>query len=189
MGHEGMAWLERPERQLEERPDLLTPLLQLRSGETVADVGAGSGYYTRRLARAVGGEGRVYAVDIQPEMLRELEARLGREGITNVLTRLGTEIDPGLAPRSRDLVLPVDVYHELSHPYEMMQAVCRALKPGGRLVLVEYRANDPAVPIKPLHTMTEAQVRKEMAVHPLAWSQTLETLPWQLVYVFVREPH
>jgi ubiquinone/menaquinone biosynthesis C-methylase UbiE len=180
MGHEGASWLEREERQQEERPDRLLDLLALRPGDVVADVGAGSGYHTRRMARQVGPEGRVYAVDVQPEMLEILSGRLREEGITNVVTVLGSTADPHLPDASVDVVLMVDVYHELSEPYEMMTALCRALKPGGRVVLVEYRAGDAEVPIKPLHTMTETQVRREMALHPVRWERTVsDMLPWQ----------
>jgi SAM-dependent methyltransferase len=186
MGHAGIAWLERAERQTEERPDLLLPLLKLKPGARVADVGAGSGYHTRRLARAVGREGKVYAVDIQPEMLASLSERMREAGITNVVPVLGNEKEPKLPVNSLDLVLLVDVYHEFSYPFEMMQAICDSLRPGGRVALVEFRANDPAVPIKALHTMTETQVRKEMAVHPLQWVETLDGLPWQTVIVFMK---
>jgi predicted methyltransferase len=184
MGHPGRAWLERPERIEEERPDLLIPMLGLKPGDVVADVGAGTGYHSRLLARAVAPGGTVYAVDVQPEMLETLDAILTGAGITNVHPVLGTVTDPRLPERSLDLILMVDVYHEFSHPYEMIQGVCRALKPGGQLVVVEFRAHDPHVPIKPLHTMTESQVRREMAVHPLGWTRTVDTLPWQTVICF-----
>jgi ubiquinone/menaquinone biosynthesis C-methylase UbiE len=180
MGHEGAPWLERVEREEEERPDRLLELLALEPGAVVADVGAGSGYYTRRLAKAVGPSGKVVAVDVQPEMLEILIDQLESEGITNVAPVLGTITDPRLPEASLDVILMVDVYHEFSHPYEMMSALCRALKPGGRMVLVEYRAEDPNVPIKPAHKMTEVQVRREMALHPLRWERTVsDQLPWQ----------
>ena len=180
MGHEGAPWLERVERQEEERPDRLLELLALEPGAVVADVGAGSGYYTRRLAKAVGQSGKVYAVDVQPEMLEILIAQLKSEGITNVVPVLGSITDPRLSAESLDLVIMVDVYHEFSRPYEMMAALCQALKPDGRMVLVEYRAEDPKVPIKRLHKMTEVQVRREMALHPLRWERTVsDQLPWQ----------
>lgn len=184
MSHLGADWLERPERQQEERPDLLIDALKLKAGDAVADIGAGSGYLTRRLAKAVGSRGTVYATDIQPEMLDRLRASLHSEGITNVTTVLGGETDPRLPAETLDLAILVDVYHEFSHPYEMLAGVCRALKPGGRLVFVEYRAEDPTVPIKPLHKMTEAQVRREAAVHPLRWVETLDVLPRQHLIVF-----
>lgn len=186
MGHRGAAWLERPERQREEEPEKLLDSLELKSGMVVADIGAGSGYFTRRLAKRVGPAGRVYAVDVQPEMLRFLKADLNRRGIENVNIRLGVATEPRLAEDSIDLALMVDVYHEFSHPYEMLEALCRALKPGGRLVFVEYRAEDPFVPIKPLHKMTETQVRKEAAAHPLKWMHTFGELPRQHVIIFRR---
>lgn len=184
MSHLGADWLERPERQVEERPDLLIDALKLTPGSVVADIGAGSGYLTRRLAKAVGSRGKVYATDIQPEMLDRLRTNLRAEGLTNVTTVLGGETDPGLPAATLDLAIMVDVYHEFSHPYEMLAGLCRALKPDGRLVFVEYRAEDPTVPIKPLHKMTETQVRREAAVHPLQWIETLDVLPRQHLIIF-----
>lgn len=189
MGHQGALWLERSEREQEEKPSLVLELLALKPGAVVADIGAGSGYYTRRLARAVGPEGTVFAVEIQPEMLGILTNRLGAEGITNVVPVLGSVIDPRLPVESIDVVLMVDVYHEFAYPYEMMEAISRALKPGGRVVLVEYRAEDPAVPIKELHKMSEAQVRREMNIHPLDWERTVsDRLPWQHYIEFRKQP-
>ena len=188
MGHEGADWLERPERETEEKGDLLIEALKVKPGEVVADIGAGTGYHTRRLARKVGSSGKVLAVDIQPEMLVLLTNKLSAAGITNVQPVLGTLTDPKLPSASVDLVLMVDVYHELSHPFEMMEAVCKALKPGGRVAFVEFRAEDPTVPIKPVHKMTQAQVRKEMSVHPLSWIETLPDLPWQHVVLFQKVP-
>ncbi len=160
-------------------------LLALKPGEVVADIGAGSGYYTRRMAQAVGQTGRVYAVDIQPEMLQILTNKLTAEGITNVVTALGTEQDPKLPAGQIDVALMVDVYHEFSYPYEMVGAICKALKPGGRIVFVEYRGESRWVPIKEHHKMTEAQVRKEMEPHPLKWERTVsDKLPWQHFIVF-----
>lgn len=184
MSHAGADWLERPEREVEEAPKRVLAALELQPGLVVADLGAGTGYYTRRLARAVGPAGRVYAVDIQPEMLEHLRRHLAAANLSNVVTVLGTETDPRLPAASLDLVLMVDVYHELAWPHEMLAALCRALKPGGRLVFVEYRAEDPAVPIKPLHKMTEGQIRREAAGHPLAWERTDSTLPWQHLVIF-----
>ena len=188
MGHESAAWLERPERIAEEQPDQLVGLLNLRRGETVADIGAGTGYFTRRLAQAVGPTGRVLAEDVQPEMLTLLTNLTVRLGLTNITPVLGTVTDPRLPAASVDLALMVDVYHEFDLPYEMVQAICLALKPGGRLVLVEYRGEDPYVPIKPLHKMTEVQVKREMSVLPLYWSQTIERLPRQHIIVFRKRP-
>jgi len=183
----GADWLERPERVEEERPDLLLSALDLKAGMTVADIGAGTGYYSWRMAQRVGGRGTVYAVDIQPEMIKLLEQQMSKRGAANVKAVLGTLTDPGLPLASIDLALMVDVYHELEYPHEMLAAIVRALKPGGRLVFVEFRGGDAAVPIKPLHTMSEAQVRKEVAVHALEWSKTARGLPWQHAVVF-RKP-
>jgi SAM-dependent methyltransferase len=188
MGHESADWLERPERVAEEQPDQLVGLLNLRRGETVADIGAGTGYFTRRLAQAVGPRGRVLAEDVQPEMIALLKNITARLGFTNVTPVLGTITDPRLPAASVDLALMVDVYHEFDMPYEMMQAICLALKPGGRLVLVEYRGEDPRVPIKPLHKMAEVQVKREMSVLPLDWAQTIERLPRQHIIVFRKRP-
>jgi SAM-dependent methyltransferase len=188
MGHEAGDWLERPERQKEERTDLLVPALKLKTGDVVADIGCGSGYYTRRLAKAVGINGTVFAVDIQQEMLDLLTNRLAGEKIFNVKPILGTITDPKLPTASVDLILMVDVYHEFDYPFEMVAAMCKALKPGGRIAFVEYRAEDPAVPIKRVHKMSEAQVRKEMSVQPLDWVETIETLPQQHIIVFRKPP-
>jgi SAM-dependent methyltransferase len=187
MGHEGADWLERPEREKEERPDLLLAALMLKPGQAVADIGAGSGYYTRRLAGLVGESGVVYAVDIQPEMLELLDRKMAEAKIHNVKPVLGTITDAKLPRASVDLVLMVDVYHEFDHPYEMMLGLCAALKPGGRVVFVEFRGEDPKVPIKRLHKMTEAQVRKEMAAMPLEWVRTDEAMPRQHIIIFQRK--
>jgi SAM-dependent methyltransferase len=184
MGHQGADWLERPERDQEERPDLLLPALKLKPGDAVADIGAGTGFYTRRLAQLVGEQGSVYAVDIQPEMLELLTNKMTELKLHNVKPCLGTLTDPKLPRGTIDLVLMVDVYHEFDHPFEMMQAISKALKPGGRVVFVEFRAEDPAVPIKPVHKMTEAQVRKEMKVQPFEWVESNEILPRQHIIVF-----
>jgi ubiquinone/menaquinone biosynthesis C-methylase UbiE len=184
MGHQAADWLDRPEREAEEAPTMLIQALKLRPGDRVGDVGAGSGYLTFRMARKVGPRGRVYAVDIQPEMLALIRQRGAKQGLRNVVPVLGTITDPKLPAGVLDLILMVDVYHELSHPWEMTRSMLRALKPGGRLVLVEYRAEDPNVPIKPVHKMTEAQVRKELGVHPARWVHTLDVLPRQHILVF-----
>jgi precorrin-6B methylase 2 len=187
MGHLGAGWLERAEREEEERTDLLLETLRLRSGDVVADFGAGSGYFTWRIAQRVGPSGRVYAVEVQPLMLELLQANLTRRGLADrMLPVLGTASDPKLPEASCDLILLVDVYHELEFPFEVTAALARALKPGGRLVLVEYRGEDPEVPIKPLHKMTVAQVRRELAVHPLEFVENLGVLPRQHLLVFRR---
>ena len=184
MGHQGADWLERPERESEEKPELLMKALKLKPGDAVADIGAGTGYYSRRLARAVGTNGVVYAVEIQQEMLDILTNKMESIGIHNVKPVLGEITDPKLAPDSVDLILMVDVYHEFDYPREMVSAMVRDLKPGGRMVFVEFRGEDPKVPIKRLHKMTEAQVRKEMAAFPLKWVETSEVLPIQHIIIF-----
>ncbi len=188
MGHQAADWLERPERQEEERPDLLLPALKLQRGDAVADIGAGTGYYSWRIAEKIGDKGRVYAVEIQQEMLDLLAQKMAERKIINVKGVLGTIADPRLPTNAVDLVLMVDVYHEFSHPYEMMQGICKALKPGGRVAFVEFRAEDPKVPIKEVHKMSTAQVRKEMAVHPLEWVETSSVLPWQHIIIFRKRP-
>ncbi len=186
MGHAGSSWLERPERQAEERPDLLLSALKIKPGDKVADIGAGTGYHTRRMGELVGPGGTVFAVDIEPEMIESLKAGALAIGLHNVKPILGTLRSPRLPPDSLDLVLMVDVYHELEFPFEMLQEICRSLKPGGRVALVEFRGEDPNVPIKALHKMTEAQARKELEVHPLRWVETIRTLPWQHLIIFER---
>jgi SAM-dependent methyltransferase len=184
MGHEAADWLERPERDEEEHTAVLVEQLKLKPGDVVADIGAGSGYFSRRLARKVGPKGSVLAVDIQPEMLLLLTNKMAEAGIPNVRPILGTLTDPKLPPASVDVALLVDVYHEFDHPYEMMQGITRALKPGGRAVFVEFRGEDPTVPIKLVHKMTEAQVRKEMSALPLQWTETIRVLPRQHILIF-----
>ena len=184
MGWQGASWLEREEREREERGSVLLRELALQPGMNVADVGAGTGYYSRRIAPLVGPDGKVYAVDVQPQMVAMLEQLAARAGLENLIPVQATAIDPKLAPASIDLVLMVDVYHELEYPHEVLGQLVRALKPGGRLVFVEYRAEDRNVPIKTLHKMSEAQIRREAAPHPLQWERTADTLPWQHVVVF-----
>jgi protein-L-isoaspartate O-methyltransferase len=184
MGHQGADWLERPEREAEEQPGAMIEALGLKPGDVVADIGAGTGYVSWRMARKVGPRGVVHAVDIQQEMLDLLAAQMARRGVKNVHPVLGTPTDAKLPAGALDLAIMVDVYHEFDHPYEMLASICRSLKPGGRLVFVEYRAEDPEVPIKRVHKMSEAQVRKEAAVHPLEWVQTIGTLPRQHIIIF-----
>ena len=187
MGWQAAGWLERTEREEEERTDLLIKALALKPGWVVADIGAGTGYLSRRMARVLAPAGRVLAVDVQPEMITMLQ-RLAREaGITNIEPHLSTEQDVTLADSSLDLAIMVDVYHELSFPYEVLASIVRALKPGGQVVFVEYKEENPNVPIKRLHKMSEAQIKREAAVHPLRWERTVATLPWQHVVVF-RKP-
>jgi ubiquinone/menaquinone biosynthesis C-methylase UbiE len=184
MGAGGASWLERTERAHEERPDLVLSVMDIKPGMVIADIGAGTGYYARRMARRAGSKGIVYAVEVQPQMMALLEQNLSRHQATNVRAVLGTTTDPRLPAASLDLAILVDVYHEFEFPHEMLAAIVRALKSGGQVAFVEFRANDPAVPIKPLHTMTEEQVRKEAAAHPLEWVKTVRDLPWQHVIVF-----
>ena len=186
MGHLGAAWLERPEREREERTDLLIDKLPLQADDVVADIGAGTGYFSFPMARRVP-QGRVLAVDIQQEMLDILTARAAELGIDNVEPVLGSATDPRLPAGGVDLVLIVDAYHEFSHPREMGAAIAKALRPGGRLVLIEYRGEDPRVPIKPLHKMTEAQAKAEMVAVGLEWVRTGDFLPQQHFLVF-RKP-
>jgi ubiquinone/menaquinone biosynthesis C-methylase UbiE len=183
MTHLGAPWLDRPERDAEERPDLVMKALALKPGDLVADLGCGTGYFSWRMARAVGPTGIVYGQDIQPEMLDLLAKKMQERGVTNVVGVLGALDDPKL-PQPVDLAIMVDVYHECSQPAEFIAAVCRRLKPGGRLVFVEYRGEDPEVPIKALHKMTEAQVKLEMTAQPLDFVETVKTLPRQHLIIF-----
>lgn len=184
MTYHGADWLERAERTREERPDLVLAALPLKPGMTVADIGAGTGYYARRMAERVGPTGVVYATDIQPEMLQLLEQEASARGIANIKPVLSTATDPKLPPDSVDVAVMVDVYHELEYPHETLAGIVRALKPGGRIVFVEFRANDRKVPIRASHTMTEEQIRKEAAVHPLEFERSVRGLPWQHVVMF-----
>jgi ubiquinone/menaquinone biosynthesis C-methylase UbiE len=183
MGHQGADWLERSTREQEEKPSLLLDALHLKQTDVVADVGAGTGYYSFRIAPRVA---KVLAVDIQQEMLDLLQAKAKTLGITNVSSVLGTITNPNLPENGVDLVLLVDVYHEFDHPVEMMTAIHKALSPNGRLVQVEYRGEDPTVPIKTLHKMTQYQARREMASFGFTWEQTVETMPWQHVLIYTK---
>jgi SAM-dependent methyltransferase len=185
MGHLGAGWLERPTREREERTDLFIDRLPVQPDFVVADIGAGTGYFTFPIARRVPA-GRVLAVDIQPEMLEIIEQRRRDLGVENVETVLGSVDDPGLPVGEVDLIFLVDAYHEFSHPREMGRAMFDALRPGGTLVLLEYRAEDPLVPIRPLHKMTVAQVRREMAALGFEWLRTEDFLPQQHFLVFVK---
>jgi ubiquinone/menaquinone biosynthesis C-methylase UbiE len=183
MSYEGADWLERPERLDEERTDLMVSELGLRPTDVVADVGAGNGVLSFLMSARVP-QGRVIAIDIQPEMLAMLRQAQLKRGIGNVETVLGTITDPRLPTESIDLALMVDAYHEFSHPFEMMQAIVRALRAGGRVALVEYRAEDPSVPILPTHKMTQEQAKKEMAAVGLRWLETKDSLPQQHLMLF-----
>ncbi len=185
MGHLGAGWLERPSREREERTDLLIDNLPLEEDNVVADVGAGTGYFSLRIAPSVP-RGEVLAVDIQPEMLAIIRERAEEEGVDNVRGIRGSVTDPNLPDGGVDLALIVDAYHEFSHPREMALALRRALRPGGRLILVEYRAEDPSVPIKRLHKMSEAQARRELEAAGFEFVRNPDFLPQQHFLVFRR---
>jgi ubiquinone/menaquinone biosynthesis C-methylase UbiE len=184
MGHQAADWLERPERMREERPDLLISELDLKPGMTVADIGAGTGYHSSRMAQIVDKSGKVFAVDIQREMLALLDKSMKSQNISNVVPVLGSEKDPKLPSASLDLIIMVDVYHELEYPAEMLRAMVTALKPKGRIAFVEFREEDANVPIKAVHKMSEAQIRKEASAFGLQWLRTSKALPWQHVVIF-----
>ena len=186
MGHLGAGWLERPTREREERCSKMIDLLNVSDGDDVADIGAGTGYFSFPIARRTP-TGTVYAVDIQPEMLEFIESRKRVDEVTNVQGRLGDIRDVRLEPESIDLAFAVDAYHEFSHPWEMLASIRKALRPGGRIILVEYRLEDPDVPIKRLHKMSEAQARKELEAAGFEYVKTERELPWQHVLVF-RKP-
>ncbi len=188
MGHQAAGWLERPEREQEERTDLAVKALDLKPGEAVADIGCGTGYYVSRMSRIVGEKGTIFGVEIQQEMLDLMLRKMRLMKIENVKPILGDVKDPKLPAESCDLILLVDVYHELDFPYEMTRAMIGALKKGGRLVLIEFRKEDPKVPIKELHKMSEEQVKKEMALHAeLEWAATKTDLPQQHVIIFKKK--
>ena len=180
------GWLMRETREKEENGVRLRELLHLKPGQVVCDLGCGNGYHSLPLARAVGERGRVLAVDLQPEMLELLRERAEEEQLTNIEYVEATADDPRLRARSCDLILMVDVYHELSYPRKVLRRLRAALKPGGRLVLVEFRAEDPDVPIKPLHKMTKAQVIQELATNGFRFAEERDELPWQHVLAFER---
>jgi ubiquinone/menaquinone biosynthesis C-methylase UbiE len=186
MGYQAANWLERPEREEEEKLTKLVKALKLKKGDIVADIGAGSGVLSFQMAKQVGADGKVLAVDVQQEMLDRLQRRMKVKKLTNVETILSTDKSPKLPPESIDLAIMVDVYHEFAFPYEMVLDISKALKPGGRVVFVEYRLEDPEVPIKLVHKMTEAQVKKEISQDEfgLKWKETIETLPRQHIIIF-----
>jgi ubiquinone/menaquinone biosynthesis C-methylase UbiE len=184
----GAAWLIRHKRDREEASVKMRAALDVKPGMTVCDMGCGNGYHTLPLAKAVGEAGKVYAVDIQPEMLRMLDEKTQQEKVTNITPILGAEADPKLPDGSCDLILMVDVYHEFSQPGVMLQAMKKALKPGGQLVLVEFRSEDPEVPIKPEHKMSKAQIEKELTANGYELSRSYEELPWQHMVWYRAKP-
>lgn len=185
MSYLGADWLFRAEREFEEQPEKMLDSLEIKPGMTVADVGAGAGYNTLRLARRVGPKGKVLATDLQPEMLAMLQKNVKLAGVADVVQPIQcTQTDPKLPEGAVDLIMMVDVYHECTNPDAALEAWKRALKPGGRIVFVEYRAEDPTVPIKPEHKMTLKQVRKEVEPHGLTFQESKEFLPWQHIIIF-----
>ncbi|MDQ2948510.1 MAG: class I SAM-dependent methyltransferase [Acidobacteriota bacterium] len=184
MGVGGAGWLERSEREKEEAPSSAIDSLGIKKGMNVADIGAGTGYFSFRLARRVGPSGRVYANDIQPEMLDRIREKAHAEGVTNVEAVLGGEADPKLPLGKMDIVIMVDVYHELSQPQEMLQRIRASLKPDGRLILLEYRKEDPAIPIRPDHKMSIPEVKTEVEAEGFKMDKVLETLPRQHIFFF-----
>jgi protein-L-isoaspartate O-methyltransferase len=188
MGYQGASWLERPEREKEEDPAKLIKALEIKPGMVIADVGAGSGYHSFRLSPLVGEKGKILAVDVQKQMIAMLNARIKKEKTENVKPILSEEKDPKLPKEEVDLIIMVDVYHEFEHPYEMMEKLVEALKPGGRIAFVEFRLEDDAVPIKLVHKMTERQVIREMGEFPeMEHTKTIGTLPWQHIILFSKK--
>lgn len=183
MGHQGAGWLERPSRSSEEQPNVAIAALDLKPTDTVADIGAGTGYFSFRM-RALVPQGKVLAVDIQPEMLDIINYLKQEKKATNIETVLGSTTDPHLPDECVDLALMVDAYHEFDHPKEMLEGIVRALKPNGRVVLLEYRGENPFIPIKKLHKMTQRQVRQEMQAVGLTWQETKSVLPQQHLMIF-----
>ena len=186
MGYQGMSWLERPEREQEERTSLLIKNMDLQSTDAVADIGAGSGYHVFKMAPMVS-SGKVYAVDIQPEMLQAIEEKQRNTKLDNINAVKGSEQSVNLPEHSIDKVLMVDVYHEFNYPYEIIKSIERALKPDGEIYLIEYRGEDPKVPIKKLHKMTERQAVKEMEAAGFVLKKNLNNLPWQHCMIFVKQ--
>ena len=185
MGHLGAGWLERPSREREERTDLLIQNMDLKATDSVVDLGAGTGYFSFPIAQQLSA-GKVLAIDIEPEMLKRIEQRKKVSGIQNIETVLASKTNPNIPADSVDVVLLVDAYHEFSQPREVMAAVSRGLKPGGRVILVEYRGEDRKVPIKRLHKMTQQQAKKELHAVGLRWQRTDQYLPQQHVMVFTK---
>lgn len=183
MGAGGASWLDRNERESEEHPDQALDALNLKPGMVVGDVGAGTGYMSLKMAKRVGPSGKVYAEDIQPEMLRMLRQNAANAHAANVETVLGNETDPKLPAGQLDLILLVDVYHEFSQPQKMLRGMREALKPDGRLVLLEYRKEDPSIPIRPEHKMSVQEVKTELEAEGLKLDQVIETLPRQHILI------
>ncbi len=188
MGHAGAAWLERPEREQEEAPGKAIAALNIRPGQAIADIGAGSGYYTLRLADAVGPRGRVYATDIQPEMLALIKKKIDARSPGNVELILGTETEARLPAAAIDMALMVDVYHELAQPQLFLRSLKAALRPDGRLVLIEFRKEDASVPIRAEHKMSVPEARMELEAEGFRFDRVIDVLPWQHILIFRRPP-
>ena len=184
MGAEGAPWLDRPEREKEEAPIKAIAALKIAPGDVVADVGAGSGYYTMLLADAVGERGRVYATDIQPDMLALIKKKIDAKRVRNVELVASTETDAKLPAAAVDLVLMVDVYHELAQPQAFLRSLKHALRRGGRLVLIEFRKESPWVPIREEHKMSISEARLELEAEGYRFEQAIDVLPWQHILVF-----
>lgn len=187
MHYEGAPWLMRDSRQREEDCETLLKALKIQPGQTVCDMGCGNGFYTLPIAKLVGEKGVTLGVDIQPEMLHLLDERAKEAGLTNIKLVSGTQVDPHLEPESVDLILLVDVYHEFSHPAEMLAAMHKALKPGGRIALAEFRLEDRNVPIKRLHKMSKKQILREYGANGFKLVEQFDDLPWQHLMFFERE--
>ena len=188
MGYIGADWLIRDTREQEERPSEVIKQLDLKPGMVVCDMGCGNGFYSLTMAKLVAPEGKVLAVDIQPEMLHLLELRAKDEGVTNIEPVLSTIIDPKLPKESVDLLLMVDVYHEFSHPQLMLERIRESLKPDGLIALLEYREEDRTVPIKPLHKMSKRQIMKEYKANGFQLAKQYDDLPWQHLMFFKKDP-
>ena len=186
MSHYGIDWLEREEREREENTSLLLKNLAVKPGMVIADIGAGSGYHSALLSKMVG-SGKVFAVDVEPEMITYLNKRIKQEKLSRIVPVLSTEQKVSLPENTIDMMLLVDVYHEFSYPYEMALSMRAALKPGGKLVLVEFRSEDPTVPIKTIHKMSEAQAIKEFKAAGFAFDKNIDNLPWQHCMVFTKQ--
>ena len=185
MSHYGIDWLEREEREMEENTSLLLKNLSVKPGMVIADIGAGSGYHSALLSKMVG-SGKVFAVDVEPEMIAYLNERIKQEKLSHIVPVLSTEQKLYLPENTIDMMLLVDVYHEFSYPYEMALSMLAALKPGGKLVLVEFRSEDPTVPIKTIHKMSEVQAIKEFKAAGFIFDKNIDNLPWQHCMVFTK---
>ncbi len=188
MGMSGADWLDREEREKEEQPEKALAALHLKPGMFVGDVGAGTGFYSLRIAQMVGPNGKVFSNDIQPPMLERLRKNAAAHNINNIETVLGTESNPNLPAHALDLVVMVDVYHELSRPQRMLRSIRDSLKPDGQLVLLEFRKEDPTVPIRPEHKMSVEEVKAEITPEGYQFEKVVDTLPWQHIIFFRKAP-